>query len=242
MIGKNGYHCLKHESTGYSPFYLMFGRSPRLPIDLALGCSYNVEDETNYSKYVSDLRNRLQYAYGLATDNVSKAQKGQKDHFDRKMRGAVLQVGDRVLVKKTVFPEGKHKLEDRWEEDAYLIKDQVTPGIPVFDVQKENGQGRARRLHRNRLLPIELPVRQSDVEDTLAVRQPGIDDTVPVRQPGIDDTVPVRQPGIDDTVPVRQPGIDDTVPVRQPTIGDILRYTAIYCDILRYTARCGITR
>ncbi|VDI70609.1 Hypothetical predicted protein [Mytilus galloprovincialis] len=113
----------------------------------------NITTQKNTTKYVEQLKDRLRKSYELALRSAEKAQSRQKKGYDEKIRGAVLNTGDRVLVKILAF-EGKHKLSDRWENDPYIILEQPNSEIPVFVVRKENGEGRKRTLHRNLLLPI----------------------------------------------------------------------------------------
>ena len=70
----HAYKCTKHESTGYSPFYLMFGRESRLPIDLAFGVNTNKQHHSLIS-YAEGLRKRLQELYEIATE-ISRTPKG----------------------------------------------------------------------------------------------------------------------------------------------------------------------
>jgi hypothetical protein len=44
--------------------------------------------------------------------------------------------------------DNKHKISDRWENDTYIVLKKPNLDIPVYTVQKENGQGRIRTLHR----------------------------------------------------------------------------------------------
>ena len=148
----HAYNCTRHSSTGYSPYYLMFGREPRLPIDLVFGLDRNPESK-NQTSYVTDLKQRLQEAYKAATKASGDAQHRQKCLYDLKIRGATLQPGDRVLVRILAF-EGKHKLSNRWHEDAYIVEAQPNSDVPVYIVHKESDRKSKRTLHRNHLLPI----------------------------------------------------------------------------------------
>ena len=55
--------------------------------------------------------------------------------YDLKCRGAVLSVGDLVLVKQTAW-RGRHKIQDRWESEEYQVIGQPTPGVPVYTVKR----------------------------------------------------------------------------------------------------------
>jgi len=149
----HAYNCTRHESTGQSPFFLMFGRHPRLPVDLAFGLDIEPSKPKSILKYTKSLQDRLQQAYELASEKASQAQARQKKHYDQKARAAVLGIGDRVLVKVVAF-DGRHKLADKWENDAYVVLNQPNPSIPVYVVGKESGEGRKKTLHRNLLLPV----------------------------------------------------------------------------------------
>ena len=99
---------------------------------------------------------------------AAKQQARHKGLYDRRCKGAALDIGDLVLVKKTAW-KGRHNIQDRWESDEYQVIGQPTPGIPVYEVKCIAG-GRTRVLHCNLLLPLQGRIRQQGgqvVEDSL---------------------------------------------------------------------------
>ena len=76
-----------------------------------------------------------------------------KKYYDRRVRCSKLEPGDLVLVKKFGF-KGKHKIQDRWENQVYEVLESCHSSPLVFRIQKEDGTGKVRVLHRNLLLPL----------------------------------------------------------------------------------------
>lgn len=76
----HAYNSTKHDTTGQSPFFLMFGRYPRLPIAVILSVPKE-EKQPGYGEYVEELKARLTQAYKLAGEKAEKSQKHQKRYI-----------------------------------------------------------------------------------------------------------------------------------------------------------------
>ena len=185
-----------HKTTGYSPFFLMFGRHPRLAIDAFLGLSPDATSSANQTEYVRKLRERLDFAYKTAQEAAKRGTAQHKRYYDLKVRSTgALQPGDRVLV-KNVGLRGKQKLADRWERQPYIILSQPSPDIPVFTVKLENSRSKKiRTLHRNLLLPfMGLPLKHTHTTEEPC--QPSSDDHIhvtPVSAPDTDQLIQTDQ-------------------------------------------------
>ena len=49
------YNCTQNSATGFSPYFLMFGRKPHLPINVTLGLAPQTIMEPNTSKFVQKI-------------------------------------------------------------------------------------------------------------------------------------------------------------------------------------------
>ena len=156
----HAYNCTKHSSTGYSPFYLMFMREPRIALDLA----HTKEEEDDWGSdevdYVARLRHTLEEAHRQAEINAEEARKKQKRQHDKRTRPAEFAIGDRVLVANKGL-RGRRKIADRWETDPYLVVRKID-GSPVYVVRECNSE-KERTLHQDLLTLCTFP--SSDCED-----------------------------------------------------------------------------
>lgn len=84
------YRASKHRSTGYSPFYMMYHREPRLPVCKNVGCDVEnalmevKSDLANTDEFIQKMLNRQEDVMKEAKKSIAKAQKEQKDGYDKR--------------------------------------------------------------------------------------------------------------------------------------------------------------
>ncbi len=166
----HAYNCTRSGVTGFSPYYLLYGRSPRLPVDLLFNLQPR-EAKERYTEYVQNWRNRMRQAYEIASKTAAReAQRGKKD-YDRRVHGADLQPGGRVLVRNLSERGGPGKLRSYWESKVHVVVKRRSNDSPVYEVAPEGG-GKSRVLHRNLLLPCDsLPLGKPEPAPTKRERK-----------------------------------------------------------------------
>ena len=92
------YNSTRSLVTGYSPYYLMFRRRPRLPIDLLFPMRRTQMLTRTIDEYVASLYDRLRKSLVIMQDCAVKEAQRQKRLYDRKVGAIELRPGDNVLV------------------------------------------------------------------------------------------------------------------------------------------------
>ena len=103
------YREVPQETTGFSPFELLYGREVRGPLDV-IRETWVAGGESIVS-YVVGMREILEAMAELVKENVGKAQRHQKEWFDRQERESELKAGEKVLI---LLPTSASKLLAKW--------------------------------------------------------------------------------------------------------------------------------
>lgn len=194
------YNATVHETTGYAPFQLMFGRIPRLPVDVMFKQVLHDPVVVDHDSYAKSLMSYLHEAASIAQKHTAKEQQKQAEGYNRRVRGTHLNLGDRVLIANK-GERGKRKLADKWDPKVYTVKDRNLQ-TNVYKLTDDAGNHRV--VHRNLVLDISfLPVKSVNeaVDDDQSSTEQPEDESCslnPFETPEHDDSHDVTEPWISD--------------------------------------------
>ncbi|UYV84725.1 K02A2.6-like [Cordylochernes scorpioides] len=115
------YRSSVHETTGYSPAKMLFGRELKLPCDLIFGCPNSFGEGSN--EFVDRLHSRLEKVHRWAREKLEIASEAMKVRYDTHACGNDLQEGGQVWLYNPKKKKGlSPKLQKSWEGPFRIVK------------------------------------------------------------------------------------------------------------------------
>ena len=147
------YRTSVHESTGYTPYFLLFGKEVTLPIDL----QFPPPKEacwTSYHEYVAETRHLFQTAYEDARQYLKGQQKRQHALYNSKVHGPTYKKGQLILLHCPATPPGlSPKLHSFWRGPYQIeqVISELTYKVRELETNKEL------IVHYDRMKPCHAP-------------------------------------------------------------------------------------
>jgi len=143
------YRTAVQTSTNETPFYLMYGRDPRLPIDATLlEAQETYENTDDYRRIITD---GFLDARKLTKDNIELAQQRQKTQYDKTAKDISYDIGQRVWLYTPNKRKGLlSKLTHNWH-GPFRILAKKSPVNYLLDSNDERNY--IHNVHVNRLKP-----------------------------------------------------------------------------------------
>lgn len=130
----SSYRACIHNSTGMTPFYMVYGEEMRMPADIKYGVAPNGLDFPCAAAYAEGIKRKLRKAWAYARVQMGKTAVTQKEYYDRRARPRQFEVGD--VVCRFCPPKAHKKFGAKWD-GPYSIKRHVAGDC--YELQAANG-------------------------------------------------------------------------------------------------------
>jgi transposase InsO family protein len=135
----SAYRGSVHETTGYSPNFLMFMHENRAPLDLVLRPPVDEQSHhTSHDDFVAAAQGRAREAYDIAREHLRRAAERRKDDYDIGVKPAKFSVGQWVWYFYPRKRIGKSAKWSRYYGGPHLVVRVITPCNYVIQKSKRS--------------------------------------------------------------------------------------------------------
>jgi len=127
------YNSTPHSTTGFAPYYLFFGRQPRLPIDNFIANESPIVRDITLQEWIRRQQEKMAIAIKLAHGRINQKAISRKLKHDEKGKFDKLDIGTKVLLRKR--NRGRCKIQDCWNDTPYEIVKPVKDNTSAFVVR-----------------------------------------------------------------------------------------------------------
>ncbi|XP_057188755.1 interleukin-13 receptor subunit alpha-1 isoform X1 [Triplophysa rosa] len=143
------FNATPHSSTGYSPFFLVHGREPRLPVHVHIDSPVGDTMETPQT-YGNALAGRMETVFQEVFNNGVDQSLRREYYFNRHTKFQPFKVGDRVWMNDPTTQ--RKKLDPKWKGPYQVISVDMDGIIyTVLDQSRVNAEPKV--VHYDRLKP-----------------------------------------------------------------------------------------
>ena len=146
----SAYRSSVHETTGYTPNYLMFGREVNLPVQFLVGVAPN-HTLQSHPEYVSNLQDKFTKVYNSVRKSLKMNAIRQKRDYDTRLAQKNYNEADMVYCLDSTKVVGKSpKLKSQVWKGPYIIVRKISDIL--FEI-KGSLKGKSKIIHHDRIKP-----------------------------------------------------------------------------------------
>jgi len=121
------YRATVHETTNFSPNFMVLGRENRLPIDLVYGAPESGPSYESEDGFVARRQQLFRECYRLVRDNLQQSAERRKWRYDMRVKERKFEVGDKVYY---FYPRRRVGVSPKWQrfyEGPYEVVARLGP-------------------------------------------------------------------------------------------------------------------
>ena len=171
----------KSKSTNCTPYEVVFGRKPVLPVDIVFHTEDSGISAVSASEYLKDLKIQLLENIRHAAKFLGISREHMVKQYNKNLHVINYEINDKVWLHKKAFKKGENaKLSPRKSGPWKVVK--IYPNKVNFKIEDEKGNQQV--VHHNRLSPVkEVQGVESDCSsDENEQEMSGAEDIEPVPQ------------------------------------------------------------